>query len=302
MKRILAIVLAITIVLCMFAGCGKKDDGKVKIAVVLKTLNSEYWGKVKDGCDAAAKDLGIEVAVLGAQTEADIDEQCTIIEQQIASGVSAIVCAPNDGTAAAAKLKAAVDKKIPVVFVDTDADLEGKTAFVGTYNEDAASLGGAYVAEQIPGAKVAIIYGQEGENTSNMRRSGYKKGLENGGASVIAELSGDNTTSGAQQAMEAILGSNPEVQAVCCHNDDSALGALQACKAAGRTDVMIIGFDGNQSAIDEIKAGNLAGTVAQQPYDMGYQAVQAAYDAAQGKTVDSGISVAAKLITKENAG
>ena len=286
----------------MFAGCGKKDDGKVKIAVVLKTLNSEYWGKVKDGCDAAAKDLGIEVAVLGAQTEADIDEQCTIIEQQIASGISAIVCAPNDGTAAAAKLKAAVDKKIPVVFVDTDADLAGKTAFVGTYNEDAAAIGGTYVAEQIPGAKTAIIYGQEGENTSNMRRSGYKKGLEAGGASVIVEMSGDNTTSGAQAAMEAILGSNPEVQAVCCHNDDSALGALQACKAAGRTDIMIIGFDGNQSAIDEIKAGNLAGTVAQQPYDMGYQAVKAAYEAAKGNAVEAGISVAAKLITKENAG
>ena len=147
MKRIIAIALAITMVLCLFAGCGKKDDGKIKIAVVLKTLNSEYWGKVKDGCDAAAKDLGIEVAVLGAQTEADIDEQCTIIEQQIASGISAIVCAPNDGTAAAAKLKTAVDKKIPVIFVDTDADLAGKTAFVGTYNEDAAAIGGKYVAE-----------------------------------------------------------------------------------------------------------------------------------------------------------
>ena len=300
MKRIIAIALAVIMIMCMFAGC-KKDDGKVKIAVVLKTLNSEYWGKVKDGCDAAAKELGIEVVILGAQTEADIDEQCTIIEQQIASGVSAIVCAPNDGTAAAAKLKVAVEKKIPVVFVDTDADLEGKTAFVGTYNEDAAAIGGAYVAEQIPGAKVAIIYGQEGENTSNMRRSGYKKGLEAGNATVVAELSGDNTTSGAQAAMEAILGSNPEVQAVCCHNDDSALGALQACKAANRTDIMIIGFDGNQSAIDEIKAGNLGGTVAQQPYDMGYQAVKAAYDAALGNKVEAGISVAAKLITKENA-
>ena len=181
-------------------------------------------------------------------------------------------------------------------------DLAGKTAFVGTYNEDAAAIGGKYVAEQIPGAKVAIIYGQEGENTSNMRRSGYKKGLEAGGASVIVEMSGENTTNGALAAMESILGSNPEVQAVCCHNDDSALGALQACVAAGRTDIMIIGFDGKQSAIDKIVAGELAGTVAQQPYDMGYQAVKAAYDAALGNSVEAGISVPAKLITKENAG
>lgn len=299
MKKILAIVLALTMILCMFAGCGEKKTDAVKIAVVLKTLNSEYWGKVKAGCDKAAAELGIEVAVLGAQTEADIDEQCTIIEQQIASGVSAIVCAPNDGTAAAGKLKVAVDKKVPVLFVDTDADLEGKTAFVGTYNEDAAKLGGDYVAEALgAGTKVAIIYGQEGENTSNMRRTGYKKGLEAGGCEIVAELSGDNTTSGAQAAMEAILGSNPDVQAVCCHNDDSALGALKACQDAGRTDIMIIGFDGNQSAIDEINAGNLAGTVAQQPEDMGYQAVKAAYAAAKGEKVESGISVPAKLITK----
>jgi len=302
MKKTLKLLLALVMLAAVLTGCGQTSGTKTyKIAVVLKTLNSEYWGKVKDGCDKAAKDLGVTVDVLGAQTEADVDEQCTIIEQQIAAGVDAIVCAPNNGDAAAAKLKAALDKKIPVLFVDTDANLSGKTAFVGTSNEDAAALGGEFVGKQIAGAKVAIIYGQEGENTSNMRRAGFKKGLEANGAKVVVEMSGENTTSGAQAAMESILGSNPEIQAVCCHNDDSALGAMNACQAAGRSDILIVGFDGNASAIEQIKAGKIAATVAQQPTDMGYQAVEYALKAVKGEKVDAVISVPCKLITKDNA-
>ena len=300
MRRIIAIALVLMMIVSMTACVG---EDKVEISVVLKTLASEYWGYVKNGCDAAAKELGITVTVVGPDAESNIAGQVTMIEEQIAAGCDAIVCAPNDAAAAANALKAAIDKGIPVLSVDTNVGMEGQTCFVGTSNVDAAKQGGLWAADQLPaGAKAVIIYGQEGDNTSNMRREGYEAACQEKGIEVLAALSGQNTTDGATKTMEDLLSAHPgEIDVVFCHNDDTALGALNACKSAGVSDILIVGFDGNKSAVELILAGELVqATVAQQPFAMGYEVVKAAYAAIQGQKVDAVISAPVKVVTKEN--
>lgn len=300
MRRIIAIALVLMMIVSMTACVG---EDKVEISVVLKTLASEYWGYVKNGCDAAAKELGITVTVVGPDAESNIAGQVTMIEEQIAAGCDAIVCAPNDAAAAANALKAAIDKGIPVLSVDTNVGMEGQTSFVGTSNVDAAKRGGLWAAEQLgEGAKAVIIYGQEGDNTSNMRREGYEAACKEKGIEVLAALSGQNTTDGATKTMEDLLSAHPgEIDVVFCHNDDTAIGAMNACKSAGVSDILIVGFDGNKSAVELIMADELIkATVAQQPYAMGYEVVKAAYAAIQGQKVDAVISAPVKVVTKEN--
>ena len=300
MRRIIAIALVLMMIVSMTACVG---EDKVEISVVLKTLASEYWGYVKNGCDAAAKELGITVTVVGPDAESNIAGQVTMIEEQIAAGCDAIVCAPNDAAAAANALKAAIDKGIPVLSVDTNVGMEGQTSFVGTSNVDAAKRGGLWAAEQLgEGAKAVIIYGQEGDNTSNMRREGYEAACKEKGIEVLAALSGQNTTDGATKTMEDLLSAHPgEIDVVFCHNDDTAIGAMNACKSAGVSDILIVGFDGNKSAVELIMDDELIkATVAQQPYAMGYEVVKAAYAAIQGQKVDAVISAPVKVVTKEN--
>jgi ribose transport system substrate-binding protein len=300
MRRIIAIALVLMMIVSMTACVG---EDKVEISVVLKTLASEYWGYVKNGCDAAAKELGITVTVVGPDAESNIAGQVTMIEEQIAAGCDAIVCAPNDAAAAANALKAAIDKGIPVLSVDTNVGMEGQTSFVGTSNVDAAKQGGLWAAEQLgEGAKAVIIYGQEGDNTSNMRREGYEAACQEKGIEVLAALSGQNTTDGATKTMEDLLSAHPgEIDVVFCHNDDTAIGAMNACESAGVSDILIVGFDGNKSAVELIMADELIkATVAQQPYAMGYEVVKAAYAAIQGQKVDAVISAPVKVVTKEN--
>lgn len=300
MRRIIAIALVLMMIVSMTACVG---EDKVEISVVLKTLASEYWGYVKNGCDAAAKELGITVTVVGPDAESNIAGQVTMIEEQIAAGCDAIVCAPNDAAAAANALKAAIDKGIPVLSVDTNVGMEGQTSFVGTSNVDAAKQGGLWAAEQLgEGAKAVIIYGQEGDNTSNMRREGYEAACKEKGIEVLAALSGQNTTDGATKTMEDLLSAHPgEIDVVFCHNDDTAIGAMNACESAGVSDILIVGFDGNKSAVELIMADELIkATVAQQPYAMGYEVVKAAYAAIQGQKVDAVISAPVKVVTKEN--
>ena len=300
MRRIIAIALVLMMIVSMTACVG---EDKVEISVVLKTLASEYWGYVKNGCDAAAKELGITVTVVGPDAESNIDGQVAMIQEQIAAGCDAIVCAPNDAAAAANALKAAIDKGIPVLSVDTNVGMEGQTSFGGTSNVDAAKRGGLWAAEQLgEGAKAVIIYGQEGDNTSNMRREGYEAACQEKGIEVLAALSGQNTTDGATKTMEDLLSAHPgEIDVVFCHNDDTAIGAMNACKSAGVSDILIVGFDGNKSAVELIMADELIkATVAQQPYAMGYEVVKAAYAAIQGQKVDAVISAPVKVVTKEN--
>ena len=255
------------------------------------------------GCKAAAEKLGISVNVVGPGAESDIEGQVSMIEQQIGAGCDAIVCAPNDAGAAGAALQTAIDQGIPVLAVDTNVGIEGQTCFVGTSNVDAAYEGGKWAIEQVGSdAKAVIIYGQEGDNTSNMRREGYEKACEEAGVEVLDALSGQNTTDGATKTMEDMLNAHPgEIDIVLCHNDDTAIGAMNACKNAGVSDITIVGFDGNESAVELILAGEMVkATVAQQPYEMGYQVVEAAVKAINGEAVDETINAPVEVVTAEN--
>ena len=323
MKKYLALILALVMSLSLVACGGGKTEapanteepakteepaapaaGDVEIAVVLKTLASEYWGYVKNGCDAAAKELGVKVTVVGPGAESEIEQQVAMIEQQIGAGVDAIVCAPNDAGAAANALQAALDQGIPVLSVDTNVGIAGQTSFVGTMNDEAAYQGGIWAIDTLgTDIKAVIIYGQEGDNTSNLRRSGYEKACQEKGVEVLSALSGQNTTDGATKTMEDMISSfGDQIDVVFCHNDDTAVGAMNACKSAGLTDVTIVGFDGNKSAVELIQAGELVkATVAQQPYAMGYEVVKAAYAAINGEKVDEVISAPVKVVTAENA-
>ena len=322
MKKLFALSLALVMTLSLAACGGKKTEapadtenktetetetpttGDVKVAVVLKTLASEYWGYVEAGCKAAADDLrDVDVVVVGPGAESDIEGQVSMIEQQIGAGCDAIVCAPNDAGAAQRALQAAIDAGIPVLAVDTNVGIAGQTSFVGTSNVDAAYEGGKWAIEQAgTDAKAVIIYGQEGDNTSNMRMEGYEKACTEAGVEVLAKLSGNNLTDGATKAMEDLLSAYPDqIDIVLCHNDDTAIGAMNACKSAGVSDITIVGFDGNASAVKLILDGELVkATVAQQPYEMGYQVVEAAVKAVKGESVDEVINAPVQVVTAEN--
>ena len=99
--------------------------------------------------------------------------------------------------------------------------------------------------------------------------------------------------------MVNLIQGNPDIKALFDHNDEMALGALQAIQSSDR-DVLVVGFDGNEDAMTSIHNGNLSATVAQQPEKIGQLAVQAEADVLQGKKVEEKIPVPLKLVTEEN--
>lgn len=276
------------------------SNGEVKVSVVLKALNSEYWKLVQRGAMDAGKKDGVTVEVMGPSAETDVQKQVTLIQDQITNNVNALVVAPSQPATVLNVLQQASRNKIPVILADTDANYAEKVSFVGTGNSVAGQEGGKYMANKLhKGDKVAIIRGALGDKTHDDRTNGAEKALKAAGIKVVTIQPADSDRAKAMNVMQNILQSNPNIKAVFVTSEDMALGALRAVQSKN-SKVMVVGFDGTSEGLNSIKAGGLDAEVAQDPYKIGYMAVDAAVKAIHGQSVDKRIDSGANVITKEN--
>lgn len=284
------------------AGTTTASSGeKIKVGVILKTLSSEYWSYVAAGVKQAEKDLGVEVALQGPASETAYDEQNNMIETMLSdSNIKALVIAPLQPDSVVTVLG---DTKLPVLFVDTDAPYQAKKSYIGTGNEGAAKKGGEYAAQKAgANAKAVWIGGVQGNTTSDQREAGFIAGLEAGGVKVVAKQYADGLADKAASIMENLLTSlNNDVQIVVCNNDEIASGVSRILQQANLKDVTVIGFDGIQAGVQNVIDGKVTATVAQSPFNMGYEAVKQAVAVAKGETVESYVDTGSEVVTPETA-
>lgn len=302
-KRILAMLMAGAMALMMTACGGSStsqsggDDtantgsdaagGNHKIAVILKTLNSEYWQAVSAGINQAASDLNVTVDLQGPPSETSYDEQLNMIETTLGSSdAEALVLAPLQPDVATT---AVANADIPILAVDTTFSSDKLVSYVGVSNEDAAKAGGAYIAEKLGGkGNVVILAGVQGDTTSEDRVKGWTEGIEAGGCKVLDMQYTDAVADKAVTTLEGLMQQYPDqIDAVVCHSDDVAMGAAQAIQSMGKQDdVMICGFGGISGATP-VKEGSITATVDIGACQMGYDCVARALDAVEGKSIDS---------------
>lgn len=320
-KRLLAALVSGAMLISALAGCGSSgaqtsgDDSAGQTAnqdyhikVILKTLASEYWQYVGNGCKQAGEDLGVTVDVLGASSETAYDEQLSMIETTLSSSdCDAMVVAPLQAETVATQI-AGTD--LPIVAIDTAINSDKVLSFVGFNNEELAAMGGKAAVEAAKDKgwdKITAIgiMGVQGDSTSEARIAGFKQGIaEAGGEYLSAETQyADSVADKAVTCMEAIIQAHPEgVSIIVANNDDMAADAARAAAAfPAYKDTIFVGIGGNLAGIDAILAGQETMTVAVDGYDVGYLGVQAAVDALNGKTLEKFIATDATVVTAENA-
>lgn len=324
-KRLLAMLMTGAMVASL-AACGggsstpaddtQKDGGNkasttsgCSVDVILKTTASEYWSYVKAGAEAYSKDNpDVKVEVKGATSETAYDEQQNMIETDLNSGAyDAFVIAPLQADLVKTLI---AGQTAPIVAVDTNIDAPEVLSFVGTGNEDAAAMGGKAAVEAAKAAgwdkvQAIAISGVQGDGTATARLTGYEKGItEAGGEFLKDEIQyADAVADKAATSMEAIMQNHPDgVAIIVCNNDDMAMAAARAAKGnAAYAKTIFVGFDGIQSACNAILAGEETMSVAQEAYDMGYKAVDAAVKAVNGETLEKFIDSGCDVINKDNA-
>ncbi|WP_370670964.1 ribose ABC transporter substrate-binding protein RbsB [Bacillus badius] len=274
----------------------KKDKLEdIKIGLSVSTLNNPFFVSLKDGVVKEAKKNQMETIVVDAQN--DSAKQINDVEDLIQQGVDVLLINPTDSSAISTAVQSANAIGIPVITLDRSAEKGDVVTLVASDNVKGGQMAGDFIVEKLgEGAKVAELEGVPGASATRERGKGFHltadKKLE-----VVAKQSADFDRTKGLNVMENILQGHPDIQAVFAHNDEMALGAIEAIASSGK-DILVIGFDGNDDAIKSVKAGQMAATVAQQPELIGQLAVQAAADTMKGKKVEKAIPAPLKLVTE----
>lgn len=304
MKKKIAAVIIGTLTL---AACSRHEPSKtLQIALVAKALDSEWWQRVKTGAEEAAKaDPNVHLAVLAPEREVNIDQQVSILEDQITRGARALAVAPAGTAELIPVLDRARAAGIPVVIFDTDIAWPSKKTFVGSDNRKAGHLAGEYIAKTLGGTgKVAVIRGILGVQTHEDRVAGFRDAIHDSpGIDLVAVQPANSQRDLGMSVMENLLTRYPDLRAVFASNDQMALGAAEAIAARNLTGkVVIVGIDATQEGVRAVAAGRLSADVAMYPERLGHDAVEAAIKAARGEPLEPRIDVGEALVTKENSG
>jgi ABC-type sugar transport system substrate-binding protein len=261
-----------------------------------------FWAAVEAGAQEKAAELGVDLVVLAPPVESDIQSQIAQVEDQLTKGIDALAIAPTDPTALAPIVDQAIQQGVGVVFVDTNGSNEGVT-FIGTNNAEGAKLAADFICQNVEaGSDVAILQGIITQSTGQARAEGAHNGLSECGMNIVAEQPADWDRAMGQSVMENIITGNPNLKAVFASNDNMALGAVEALKAAGMLEqVMVVGFDANPDAAASVLAGEMTATVAQNPRNMGALGVENALRVKHGETIEPNIDTGTVLVTADNA-
>lgn len=272
------------------------DDESYTIGFVISTQTNPFFVSLKDGAEAKAEELGVELIVLDSQD--DSATAASNMEDLITRGVDLILVNPTDSDAIVNSVIAANEAGIPVITVDRAANGGEVLSYIASDNIAGGKMAGEFIVELLGGSgKVVELEGIAGTNAAIERGEGFNAALEGTDIEVVARQTADFDRVKGLDVMENILQSQAEIDAVFAHNDEMALGALEAIKASGR-DIIVVGFDATDDAVAAVEAGEMAATVAQQPVLIGEMGVDAAVRALNGETIEENVPVDLKLVTE----
>jgi ribose transport system substrate-binding protein len=270
------------------------------LGLVLSTLNNPFFVTLRDGAQKAADAADTKLIIVDAQD--DSAKMTAGIEDLITKKVSAILINPTDSDAVVPAIQKANDSGIPVFTVDRGANGGAVVSHIASDNVAGGSMAAEFLCNAIGGqGNVVELEGVAGTSAARDRGQGFNDYMSANcqGVTIVAQQTANFNRDEGLTVFENILQAQPDIAGVFAHNDEMILGAIQAAEAANRTGIVFVGFDAIDDAVQAVKDGKLAATVAQQPAEMGRLAVETALKSLNGELVESSIPVPLTLVTQE---
>lgn len=279
------------------------------IGVSMALFDDNFLTVLRNGMSDYAKTLdGVELQIEDAQN--DVSKQQSQIQNFIAAGVTAIIVNPVDTDATAAMSKIAADAGIPLVYVNREPvnvdTLPEKQAFVASNEQESGTLQTQEICKMLGGkGKAVVMMGELSNQAARMRTKDIHDVLATDkckGIEIVEEQTANWSRTQGSDLLTNWLSAGLEFDAVISNNDEMAIGAIQALKAAGRSmdSVVIGGIDATQDALAAMAAGDLDVTVFQNAAGQGKGSVDAALKLAKGEPVDKKVYIPFELVTKDN--
>jgi ribose transport system substrate-binding protein len=303
MKTLLTTLCAATLALTAFAASAADKE----IAVIVKTVNSDFWQNVKKGAnDGAAKLKGYTATFQGAASDTDLAGQVALVENAVNRKVAGIVLAPSDPDALIPAMKKAWEAKIPVILIDSAASDAGKNyyqSFLATDNQKAGELCAQALIDKIgKEGKIAIMSYTAGSGSEIGRVGGFRKYIETHSKLKIVGTFYSNSQMGtALNQTTDVLAANADLKGVFGANEPTAIGMGRALVQSGKAGkVAAIGFDGNGDLQAFVKDGTIEAIAVQSAYMMGHLGVTTVADVVAGKKVPKFLDTGVVMVTKKN--
>ena len=295
------VMSAVVLSVLLLGGCTKQMGMKqsvMKKGEIGFTISDEkdpFFAPLIESAKQEANTQDVKLTIVDAKYNAA--KQANDIKDFILKKVSVIIVNPVDSAGIAPSVAAAKKAGITVISLDRTVIGESVTSQIASDNVAGGKIAGSYLLKLVgENADIAELQGAQGASATTDRGKGFHEAVD-GKANVVASVTANFKREEGRIATENILRANPKVKGIFAHNDEMALGAVDAVSAAGK-DIVIVGFDAIDDALAVVKEGRMAATVAQMPAKMGKIAVQTAVKLMSGEKVASSIPVSVMLITK----
>ena len=235
------------------------------IYIITPSHSNPFFKTEADTAAAKAKELGYETVVVSHDDDAT--KQSELFDAAIADKAAAIICDNAGADATVEAVQRARDAGIPTFLIDREINADGVaiSQIVANNYQGAKAIAEAWVEAMGEEGKYAELLGKESDTNAGVRSSAFHEVIDQYDTlEMVAQQTANWDQTEGYNKTEAILQSNPEITGINCGNDTMAVGAVEACKAAGRSDIKIIGVDGSDEAAAYIAAGEMTGTALQQ--------------------------------------
>jgi len=274
----LTFVCAVTIALSLAAGCGSpapKQNKPVKMVVFITNSTSDFWKIARKGTEKADAELS-DVAVSFETTNTGaVDEQNGLIRHALdAEEADAIAVSPVDPTAQKTVINNAA-KRALVVTQDSDAPDTDRALYIGADNRAAGHQAGDLIKKALPqGGKIMVFVGKREVQNAKDRFEGLKEALQGSNIVVLDLMTDDADAGNARNNAYEALKKNPDIAGMVGLWSYNGPAIVQALRPEGKLGkVQIVCFDDDRDTLTAVKEGSIFATVAQQPFEYGYQAV-----------------------------
>jgi ribose transport system substrate-binding protein len=278
-----------------------QGNSQYKLAYMQVFPDNPFWQTMKAAVEARAAEDGVTVDTIALPTASGVADQVGQMEDAVTQKYDGIILGTVDAAGIVPGIEAANNAGIPVLSVDTAPAGGDIISLVQTDNVAAARTGGEFIADRIGGkGKVLNLQGDLANQTGQARNEGVHQALDEYPDIQVIDQSTMWLGEKGLSITENILTSDPDIVAIFAANDPPALGALQALKAAGRDDVLIVGFDGTKDGLQAVKDGDFAADVLQFPDAMGIIGVDLIVRHLNGEDIPERVDSGSGLATAEN--
>ncbi len=274
--------------------------------VIAQNTDDSYWQTVKEGCFDAASDFNVAVEFNGPRFT-NMDEQVKYFKMAVAARVDGIVTHVLDEEVFTPLIDEATEAGIPVITIETDAKNSKRKAFVGTNTYNLGSEAGKLVLESMgDDAVIGIIiksFNGSSENVpQSLRVAGFKDVLKDAPNATIKTIQSSGTgLFTAEEVTRQILYNYPDVNTIICTNVKDTISTAQIIVDLNKVgQVTIIGYGDAPEILRYIEKGVIYGTVASNPYEMGYESIRSLVEYKKKLMTSSYVDTGAKVITARN--